>query len=192
MAEVVDRTEVTVETPFGDPVGPLRHRHAAREARGVPGAARRRHRLLPSELNFRANIYGMKTLGVEYILSASAGRQLEGRAAAARHRHPGSVHRPHERGASARSSARGWRAHVAFGAPVLLPPSTIAHESGQKAGATVHKGGTYVCMEGPQISTLAGIEALSQLGSRHHRHDQSAGGPSSRARPRSATRRSRS
>ena len=72
MAEVVDRTEVTLTTPFGDPSGPyvigtLRGKRVAFLARHGAG-----HRLLPSELNFRANIFGMKTLGVEYILSASA------------------------------------------------------------------------------------------------------------------------
>src|SRR5687768_5728522 len=72
MAEVTDRTEVTVTTPFGDPSGPyvlgtLRGKRVAFLARHGAG-----HRLLPTELNFRANIFGMKQLGVEYILSASA------------------------------------------------------------------------------------------------------------------------
>jgi 5'-methylthioadenosine phosphorylase len=72
MADVVDRTEVTITTPFGDPSGPyvigtLRGQRVAFLARHGAG-----HRLLPSELNFRANIFGMKQLGVEYILSASA------------------------------------------------------------------------------------------------------------------------
>ena len=72
MAEVTDRKEVTLSTPFGDPSGPyvigtLRGRRVAFLARHGAG-----HRLSPSELNFRANIFGMKRLGVEYILSASA------------------------------------------------------------------------------------------------------------------------
>ena len=72
MSEVTDRREVTLQTPFGDPSGPfllgtLRGRRVAFLARHGAG-----HRLLPSELNFRANIFGMKMLGVEYILSASA------------------------------------------------------------------------------------------------------------------------
>ena len=72
MAEVTDRKEVALSTPFGDPSGPyvlgtLRGRRVAFLARHGAG-----HRLLPSELNFRANIFGMKTLGVEFILSASA------------------------------------------------------------------------------------------------------------------------
>src|SRR5919198_4506237 len=72
MAELTDREERRVGTPFGDPSGPyvigtLRGQRVAFLARHGAG-----HRLLPSELNFRANIYGFKTLGVEYILSASA------------------------------------------------------------------------------------------------------------------------
>src|SRR5262245_47832255 len=72
MDEVTDRQDVTLKTPFGDPSGPyvlgtLRGRRVAFLARHGAG-----HRLLPSELNFRANIFGMKRLGVEYILSASA------------------------------------------------------------------------------------------------------------------------
>src|SRR6187455_3485465 len=72
MAEVADRSEVTLTTPFGDPSGPyllgtLRGKRVAFLARHGAG-----HRLLPSELNFRANIFGFKALGVEYILSASA------------------------------------------------------------------------------------------------------------------------
>src|SRR5437868_11307187 len=72
MAEVTDRTEVTLTTPFGDPSGPyvlgtLRGKRVAFLGRHGAG-----HRLLPSELNFRANIFGMKTLGVEFIVSASA------------------------------------------------------------------------------------------------------------------------
>src|SRR5215510_1159618 len=72
MADVTDRTEVTLTTPFGDPSGPyllgtLRGKRVAFLARHGAG-----HRVSPSELNFRANLFGLKTLGVEYILSASA------------------------------------------------------------------------------------------------------------------------
>src|SRR5574342_993537 len=72
MAELTDREEKAVSTPFGDPSGPyligtLRGHRVAFLARHGAG-----HRILPSELNFRANIFGMKVLGVEYILSASA------------------------------------------------------------------------------------------------------------------------
>jgi 5'-methylthioadenosine phosphorylase len=154
MAEVVDRTEVTVATPFGDPSGPyligtLRGKRVAFLARHGAG-----HRLLPSELNFRANIYGLKTLGVEYILSASAVGSLK------EELRPLDIVIPDQfidrtKGRISTFFGQGLAAHVGFAHPFCARLSTIAHESGKAAGATVHKGGTYVCMEGPQFSTLA-------------------------------------
>ena len=154
MAEVVDRTEVTLTTPFGDPSGPfvigtLRGKRVAFLARHGAG-----HRLLPSELNFRANIFGMKTLGVEYILSASAVGSLK------EELRPLDIVIPDQfidrtKGRISTFFGQGLAAHVGFAHPFCSRLSAIAHESGQKAGATVHKGGTYVCMEGPQFSTLA-------------------------------------
>jgi 5'-methylthioadenosine phosphorylase len=154
MAEVVDRTEVTVATPFGDPSGPyligtLRGKRVAFLARHGAG-----HRLLPSELNFRANIYGLKTLGVEYILSASAVGSLK------EELRPLDIVIPDQfidrtKGRISTFFGQGLAAHVGFAHPFCSRLSTIAHESGKAAGATVHKGGTYVCMEGPQFSTLA-------------------------------------
>jgi len=154
MAEVVDRTEVTVTTPFGDPSGPyvigtLRGKRVAFLARHGAG-----HKLLPSELNFRANIYGMKTLGVEYILSASAVGSLK------EELRPLDIVIPDQfidrtKGRISTFFGQGLAAHVGFAHPFCSRLSTIAYESGQQAGATVHKGGTYVCMEGPQFSTLA-------------------------------------
>src|SRR5262245_54730847 len=98
MAELTDREERRVETPFGEPsasyvIGTLGGKRVAFLARHGAG-----HRLLPSELNFRANIFGFKTLGVQFIVSASAGgrRQPEGGPQAARFRHPGSVPRSDE------------------------------------------------------------------------------------------------
>ncbi|HET9271066.1 MAG TPA: S-methyl-5'-thioadenosine phosphorylase, partial [Vicinamibacterales bacterium] len=154
MAEVVDRTEVTITTPFGDPSGPyvtgtLRGKRVAFLARHGAG-----HRLLPSELNFRANIYGMKTLGVEYILSASAVGSLK------EELRPLDIVIPDQfidrtQGRISTFFGQGLAAHVGFAHPFCSRLSAIALESGGKAGATVHKGGTYVCMEGPQFSTLA-------------------------------------
>jgi 5'-methylthioadenosine phosphorylase len=154
MAEVVDRTEVTITTPFGDPSGPyvigtLRGKRVAFLARHGAG-----HRLLPSELNFRANIFGMKTLGVEYILSASAVGSLK------EELRPLDIVIPDQfidrtKGRISTFFGQGLAAHVGFAHPFCSRLSAIALESGGKAGATVHKGGTYVCMEGPQFSTLA-------------------------------------
>ena len=113
------------------------------------------HRLLPSELNFRANIFGMKMLGVEYILSASAVGSLKEGVQAARHRHSRSVHRSHQ-GANQHVLRPGTRRACRICAPVLQDSQRVCvSDSGQDAGAVVHTGGTYVCMEGPQFSTLA-------------------------------------
>jgi 5'-methylthioadenosine phosphorylase len=154
MAEVTDRREVTVTTPFGDPSGPyvlgtLRDKRVAFLARHGAG-----HRLSPSELNFRANIFGFKTLGVEYILSASAVGSLK------EEYRPLDIVIPDQffdrtRGRISTFFGRGLVAHVGFAHPFCKPLSAIALECGKQAGATMHKGGTYVCMEGPQFSTLA-------------------------------------
>jgi 5'-methylthioadenosine phosphorylase len=154
MAEVTDRSEVTLQTPFGDPSGPyvigtLRGKRVAFLARHGAG-----HRLSPSELNFRANIYGMKMLGVDYILSASAVGSLK------ENLKPLDIVIPDQfidrtRGRISTFFGNGLVAHVGFAHPFCKTLSGIAHQSGLAAGATVHKGGTYVCMEGPQFSTLA-------------------------------------
>jgi 5'-methylthioadenosine phosphorylase len=154
MAEVADRKEVTLTTPFGDPSGPyvvctLRGRRVAFLARHGAG-----HRLLPSELNFRANIFGMKLLGVEYILSASAVGSLK------EEYKPTDIVIPDQffdrtKGRPSTFFGRGLAAHVGFSHPFCRPLSALVYESGTQAGATTHKGGTYVCMEGPQFSTQA-------------------------------------
>ena len=154
MAEVTDRSEVKLTTPFGEPSGPyvlgtLRGKRVAFLARHGTG-----HRLSPSELNFRANIYGMKLLGVEYILSASAVGSLK------EDLKPLDIVIPDQfidrtRGRISTFFGQGLVAHVGFAHPFCKPLSAIAYESGLAAGATTHKGGTYVCMEGPQFSTLA-------------------------------------
>jgi 5'-methylthioadenosine phosphorylase len=154
MAEVTDRKEVTVTTPFGDPSGPyvlgtLRGKRVAFLSRHGAG-----HRLSPSELNFRANIFGMKTLGVEYILSASAVGSLK------QEYKPLDIVIPDQfidrtRGRVSTFFGRGLVAHVGFAHPFCKILSDVALGSGKAAGATIHKGGTYVCMEGPQFSTLA-------------------------------------
>jgi len=154
MAEVSDRSEVALTTPFGDPSGPyvigtLRGKRVAFLARHGAG-----HRLLPSELNFRANIFGMKQLGVEFILSASAVGSLK------EELRPLDIVIPDQfidrtRGRISTFFGRGLAAHVGFAHPFCGRLSAVASESGAAAGATVHKGGTYVCMEGPQFSTLA-------------------------------------
>jgi len=154
MAELTDREERRVSTPFGDPsgdyvLGTLRGKRVAFLARHGVG-----HRLTPSELNYRANIFGMKTLGVQYILSASAVGSLQERYV------PQHLVIPDQffdrtRGRISTFFGRGLVAHVAFAHPVCGRLGGVALEACRAVGAMVHTGGTYVCMEGPQFSTLA-------------------------------------
>jgi len=154
MAELTDREDRLLSTPFGDPSGPyvtgtLRGRRVAFLARHGAG-----HRILPSELNFRANIYGFKMLGVERILSASAVGSLK-------HEYkPLDIVVPDQffdrtKGRISTFFGGGLVAHVAFAHPICADLAAIAGDAAASVGATVHRGGTYVNMEGPQFSTLA-------------------------------------
>jgi 5'-methylthioadenosine phosphorylase len=154
MSELVNREERTLTTPFGDPSGPyvtgtLRGRRVAFLARHGRG-----HRLLPSELNFRANIYGFKLMGVERILSASAVGSLR------EEYRPLDILVPDQffdrtYGRISTFFGQGLVAHIAFSHPVCGDLSKIAADSAESVGARVPRGGTYVNMEGPQFSTLA-------------------------------------
>ncbi len=154
MDELKNVEKIALETPFGEPsgkyvLGTLEGKRVAFLARHGTG-----HRILPSELNFRANIYGFKLLGVEFILSASAvGSLKEGIP-------PLDVVIPDQfidrtRGRVSTFFGSGLAAHVGFAHPFCSILSEKLCESGKTVGASVHKGGTYVCMEGPQFSTLA-------------------------------------
>ncbi|OFW29940.1 MAG: methylthioadenosine phosphorylase [Acidobacteria bacterium RIFCSPLOWO2_02_FULL_65_29] len=154
MAELTGREEKTIATPFGDPSGPyvvgtLRGKCVAFLARHGAG-----HRILPSEMNFRANIYGFKALGVERIISASAVGSLK------EEYRPLDILVPDQffdrtKGRISTFFGRGLAAHIAFAHPLCGVLSAIAADAAQAVGATVHRGGTYVNMEGPQFSTLA-------------------------------------
>lgn len=153
---------VSVKTPFGDPsdefitgvLNGVRMVFLPRHGRG--------HRLLPSEVNYRANIYGMKKLGVEQIISVSAVGSLKEAIV------PGHIVIPDQfidRTKGIRKDTffgDGVVAHVGFADPVCHDLSELLYHAAQKAGATVHKGGTYICMEGPAFSTRA--ESFMYLG----------------------------
>ncbi|BCS34153.1 S-methyl-5'-thioadenosine phosphorylase [Luteitalea sp. TBR-22] len=154
MAELTDRHELTIDTPFGAPSGP----YVTGTLRGMRVAFLPRHgvghRITPSELNFRANIYGFKTLGVERLLSASAVGSLREDIA------PLDLVIPDQfidrtRGRVSTFFGDGIVGHIAFGDPVCGSLAQVAHDASVAAGAKVHKGGTYVCMEGPAFSTRA-------------------------------------
>ncbi|MGZ5434296.1 MAG: phosphorylase family protein, partial [Thermoanaerobaculia bacterium] len=112
------------------------------------------HRFTPSELNYRANIYGFKVLGAHTILSASAVGSMREKYK------PTDIVFPHQFIDRTRHRAdtffgNGIVAHVAFADPICAGVSLLMGEAGRDAGATVHVGGTYLCMEGPQFSTRA-------------------------------------
>jgi len=146
--------EERVSTPFGDPsdafvLGELEGRNVAFLARHGRG-----HRLLPTELNFRANIYALKKLGVTRIVSVSAVGSLRERL------HPGHFLVPDQ--FIDRTSLRhatffgdGIVAHVALADPVCAAVASAIFSACKTEGVTAHKDGTYVCMEGPQFSTRA-------------------------------------
>lgn len=152
---------IKIDTPFGDPsdeyvTGLLNGVHMVflpRHGRG--------HRLLPSEINYRANIYGMKKLGVERIISVSAVGSLKDAIA------PGDIVIPdqfYDRTKGIRNDTffgDGVVAHAGFADPVCENLSDTLFNAAKKAGATAHRGGTYICMEGPAFSTRA--ESLSYL-----------------------------
>ncbi len=163
MAELVDREERVVRTPFGDPSAPyvlatLRGRRVAFLARHGAG-----HRLLPSELNFRANMFGFKMLGVEWVLSASAVGSLREDVRPLDLVVPDQFY-DRTRGRVSTFFGDGLVAHVGFAHPFCRSLSTIMYESARTSGATAHLGGTYVCMEGPQFSTMAESKAYRAAG----------------------------
>jgi 5'-methylthioadenosine phosphorylase len=146
--------ERTIDTPWGAPsdayiVGELAGREVAFLSRHGRG-----HRISPSELNFRANIWGMKSLGVERILSLSAVGSLK------------EEHKPLDfvipyqfvdrtRGRVSTFFGEGLVAHISFAHPICPQMAEVAFGAGQDAGIRVKLGGTYLCMEGPAFSTLA-------------------------------------
>ena len=146
--------EVQLQTPFGDPsdayiVGTLEGRQVAFLARHARG-----HKLLPSELNFRANIHGFKQLGVERIVSVSAVGSLK------------EEHKPLDfvipnqffdrtRHRVDTFFGDGIVAHVGFGDPVCNQMAPVVHSACNAVGVSAKLGGTYICMEGPQFSTKA-------------------------------------
>jgi 5'-methylthioadenosine phosphorylase len=145
---------VRLDTPFGDPSDEfVRARLAGVEVVFLPRHGRG-HRILPSELNFRANVFGMKRLGVEWLLSIGAVGSLRERIA------PGDVVVPDQfidrtAGRASTFFGAGIVAHVGLADPVCAALAALLAEAATEAGGRVHRGGTYICMEGPQFSTRA-------------------------------------
>src|SRR5712692_10547297 len=162
MQGLTNAREVRIKTPFGDPsdalvVGTLEGRRVAFLARHARG-----HRILPGEINFRANIYALKLLGVERIISVSAVGSLREDLA------PGHflvVDQFFDRTRHRVDTffGAGLVAHISFDKPTCAQLSASLGDACASAGVIVHRGGTYVCIEGPQFSTLAESHVYRQL-----------------------------
>jgi 5'-methylthioadenosine phosphorylase len=154
----MDGLEVTgeeaVQTPFGDPSD--RYILGRLEGRQVAFLARhgRAHRLMPSELNFRANIFGFKVLGAEWILSASAVGSMKEEIKPLDMLIPDQFF-DRTKGRPSTFFGNGLVAHVSFADPICAALGEILHRAGLQVGANMHQGGTYLCIEGPQFSTRA-------------------------------------
>ena len=156
MPELTEIDEIEIQTPFGDPsdkfiLGTLEGERVAflpRHGRG--------HRFTPTEVPFRANIYGMKLLGVERILSASAVGSLQEKYAPLDMVIPDQFFdRTRARTRESTFFGEGIVAHVAFAHPVCSNLGDVLVASCQTANVKAHRGGTYLCMEGPAFSTVA-------------------------------------
>jgi 5'-methylthioadenosine phosphorylase len=162
MGGLTGTREIQVKTPFGDPsdaivLGTLEGKRVAFLARHGRG-----HRILPSEINFRANVYAMKLLGVERIISVSAVGSLQ------EDLRPGEFLVPDQ--FFDRTKLRvstffgdGLVAHIAFDKPTCGQVSGVLADASVHCGVKAHRRGTYVCIEGPQFSTLAEAQVHRQL-----------------------------
>lgn len=163
MAGLDNLREVTVETPFGAPsdayiLGTLHGREMVflpRHGRG--------HRLPPSAINFRANIYGLKALGVEWVLAVSAVGSMR------EDIHPGDLVIPDQFFDRTRNRISTFfdqdiAVHVTFADPVCAALAQAMRHAATHTTATVHWGGTYLCIEGPQFSTRAESRIYRQWG----------------------------
>lgn len=154
----------TVSTPFGKPSDQLLTGELAGRAVAFLPRHGRGHRILPSELNHRANIYAMKKLGVHWIISVSAVGSLQ-----ARYK-PCDIVTPNQfLDRTKQSSAhtffgRGIVAHIAFAEPICEELRKILSKISKKKGTRIHAGGTYVNMEGPAFSTRAESQANHRAG----------------------------
>ncbi len=164
MEGLTDVEEIRISTPFGDPsdaivVGTLEGRRVAflpRHGRG--------HRIMPSEVNYRANIWALKSLGVERIISVNACGSMKEEIA------PRDIVIPdqlfdHTKGKRAYSFfGEGIVVHVSFAEPFCPELSELLYQAVKKTGARVHKGGTFIVIEGPRFSSKGESRIYRQWG----------------------------
>ena len=163
MDALTDRREERIETPFGAPSDALlMGTIGGHEVAFLPRHGRG-HRFNPSEVNYRANLWALKSVGVEFCISVSAVGSLQEDV------HPGDIvvidqFIDRTKGRAATFYEGGIVGHVSFGDPVCATLRQILLDSCAEAGAKVHDGGTYVCMEGPAFSTRAESELYRSWG----------------------------
>ena len=157
-------TELPVETPWGSPSDVLvRGELAGRTVYFLPRHGRG-HRILPTEINHRANIYAMKSLGVRWLISVSAVGSLQ------QHLEPRQMVLPDQffdrtsRRADHTFFGNGIVGHVSFAEPTCAPLRALIEQAAREAGVPVHNGGTYVNMDGPAFSTRAESEVNRKFG----------------------------
>lgn len=162
MPGLSDAREVRIKTPFGEPsdafvIGTLEGKRVAFLARHGRG-----HRILPSEINYRANIYAMKLLGVERVISVGAVGSLQEDLRPMEFLIPDQFFDRTKLRVST-FFGNGLVAHVGFDKPTCKELSGVLGDACDRAAVKVHRGGTYVCIEGPQFSTLAEAHVHRQL-----------------------------
>jgi 5'-methylthioadenosine phosphorylase len=163
MEGIEDRRWVRVRTPFGDPSDAYcTGRLGDRRVIFLPRHGRR-HRVTPSEINYRANIYGLKTLGARWIISVSAVGSMKEEI------HPLDLVIPdqfydHTKRRISTFFGDGIVGHVGMAEPVCAALGDLLETGSREAGARVHRGGTYICIEGPQFSTKSESQIYRRWG----------------------------
>jgi 5'-methylthioadenosine phosphorylase len=159
-----EREEISVETPYGSPSDPLiTGKLAGRRVYFLPRHGKG-HRILPTELNHRANIWALRSLNVRWIIAVTAVGSLKEEYAPRDVVLPDQFFDRTSRREHHTFFGRGIVGHVAFADPISSGLRTLLAAEAQKAGARVHNGGTYVNMDGPAFSTRAESNANRQLG----------------------------
>jgi len=154
MEELTGIEEVRVQTPFGDPSDAITIGTLAGERVAFLPRHGRGHRILPADIPVRANIYALKSLGVEWVIAASAVGSLREDIAPLHMVIPDQLI-DRTKGRPSTFFTTGLVGHVGFADPFCPVLSDLLARAAEHAGATVHRGGTYVCMEGPAFSTRA-------------------------------------
>jgi len=163
MEGLTDIEKVEINTPYGKPsdafvLGTLGDKRVAFVPRHGEG-----HRLFPSEINVRANIYALKSLGVEWIISVSSVGSLREEIEPKDFVIPDQLY-DNTKNRDSTFFGDGLVAHISFAQPFCSILTELLYKAALEAEVTVHKGGTYICMEGPQFSTKAESEVYRRLG----------------------------